>query len=161
MSNPFVLPLSASPWQSAADEFSRDPQPWRQMADRGEMHPRPQRISTRGCGYQAVIDGRRVALVNLSLTGAQVLGAVRVEPNQPTIVEIGWPHDKPECAAIARVRWVQAEPSERFNEEILRFGLAFEMWDVRRLKDILRHCERTLVPMSGIVSPWPTSSRPW
>ena len=89
-----------------------------------------------GSGYRAVIDGRQAALINLSLSGAQLRGPIRVRPDQPTIVKIGWPRDNQLCTAIARVRWVQFEPDASSGEGLYRVGLAFETWDVKGLKAI-------------------------
>ena len=90
-----------------------------------------------GSGYRAVIEGRHVDLVNLSLSGAQLRGPIRVLPDQPTIVKIGWPKHELLCTAIARVRWVQFEPDASSGAGVYRVGLSFETWDVRSLKEII------------------------
>jgi hypothetical protein len=94
-----------------------------------------------GSGYRAVIDGNPAALVNLSLTGAQLRGSVRVLPDQPAIIKIGWPQDEGPCTALARVRWVQFEPDSSMESGLYRVGIAFETWDVRTLRDIMRNLE--------------------
>ena len=76
--------------------------------------------------------------MNLSLTGAQLRGSVRVLPDQPAVVKIGWPQDDLPCTALARVRWVQFEPDSLTESGLYRVGLAFETWDVRSLRDIMR-----------------------
>jgi len=106
------------------------------------LRPRDQRVAMVGSGYRAIVDGRAVALVNLSLSGAQWRGAIRVRPDQPAIVKIGWPQDHQLCTALARVRWVQFEPDASRDESLYRVGIEFETWDVRRLKEIIRHCTR-------------------
>ena len=110
-----------------------------------------------GAGYRAVIDGQHVALINLSLSGAQIRSSMRVLRDQPAVVKIGWPQNEQLCAAIARVRWVHLESELSNDESLYRIGLAFETWDVRGLKEIIRHCGRTLVSRSEIVDLWSTS----
>ena len=100
--------------------------------------PRDRRVSMVGSGYRALIEGRQVALVNLSLSGAQLRGPMRLLPDQPAIVKIGWPKDDLLCTAIARVRWVQFEPDPSSETGLYRVGLAFETWDVRGLKELMR-----------------------
>ena len=119
----------------------------------GVHRPRSRRLEMLGSGYRAVIDGQCVALVNLSLTGAQVRGPHKVTRDQPAILRIGWPQDQRSCDAIARVRWVQVE-GDRSNVPAYRIGLTFETWDVRRLKEIMHHWRRTFDSHARPVDPW-------
>lgn len=155
MSSSLILPLAAALCDVDEDTRRRDPDARRGAADGSPVHrPRARRVGMVGAGYRAVVDGQHVALINLSLSGAQVRSSMSVLRDQPAIVKIGWPQDDQLCAAIARVRWVELE-SEGFNDErIYRVGLAFETWDVRGLKEIMRHCGRTFVSSSEIVDPW-------
>ena len=99
--------------------------------------PRASRLGMLGSGYHVLIDGQPVTLVNLSLSGVQVRGTVRVTLGQPVIVKIGWPQEANSFTAIARVRWVQQDPCTRTREAVHRIGLAFETWDVRQLREII------------------------
>jgi len=36
----------------------------------------------------------------------------------------------------------------------LHFNDAFETWDVRRLKEIIHHCERTFASKGEVIGPW-------
>jgi hypothetical protein len=141
MHHSLILPLAATPFLDLApDRFSQELQ--RRAADgRLSLRPRDQRVRMIGSGYRAVIDGNPAALVNLSLTGAQLRGTVRVLPDQPAIIRIGWPQDDLRCTALARVRWVQFEPDSSMESGLYRVGMAFETWDVRTLRDIMRHLE--------------------
>ncbi|HWF84102.1 MAG TPA: hypothetical protein VG222_04630, partial [Vicinamibacterales bacterium] len=65
-----------------------------------------------------------------------------------------WPHDAVSCSAIARVRWVDVESERPAAEPTYRMGLAFEQWDVRRLKEIMQHCTRTFQPRAKNNDPW-------
>jgi hypothetical protein len=135
-----VVPLAAPLWDASTDSRFRGPQAGNHVAAATEAaRVRAQRVGMLGSGYRAVIDGQQVALVNLSLSGAQLRGSIRVLPDQPMIVKIGWPQDEAACTAIARVRWVQFEPDPSKNSGLYRVGLAFETWDVRGLKEIMRH----------------------
>src|SRR4051812_33456286 len=69
----------------------------------GRLRPRDRRVTMLGSGYRAVLEGRPAAIVNLSMSGAQLRGAARVLPDQPAIVKIGWPLDDRQCAVLARV----------------------------------------------------------
>jgi PilZ domain len=139
MGHSLILPLAATPFLDlASDRFSLEHQ---RRDVRSSVRPRDQRVRMIGSGYRAVIDGKPAALVNLSLTGAQLRGTVRVLPDQPAIIKIGWPHDDLPCTALARVRWVQFEPDSSMESGLYRVGIAFETWDVRTLRDIMRHLE--------------------
>ena len=151
MSDLLILPLAAPLWDSSTDACFRDPHA---RDDAASARPRDRRVGMLGSGYRAVIDGRQVALVNLSLSGAQLRGPIRVLPDQPTIVKIGWPKNDLLCTAIARVRWVQFEPDPSSGEGLYRVGLAFETWDVRGLNEIISHREPTEAPKFGIVDSW-------
>jgi hypothetical protein len=164
MSDAFILPLWAAIGgdEADADEKARvqRPEPPRAAVERvatvervAPQRPRAQRLPMLSAGYRAAVDGTHVALVNLSLTGAQVRGLVGLRPDQPAVVKIGWPQDEQSCAAFARVRWVELENDPSSDQRIYRVGLAFETWDVRRLKDIMRHCERTFGRTAGISRP--------
>ncbi len=155
MSSSLILPLAAALCGVDEDTRRRDPEARREAAAGPLVHrPRARRVGMVGAGYRAVVDGQHVALINLSLSGAQVRSSMSVLRDQPAIVKIGWPQDDQLCAAIARVRWVELD-SEGFNDErIYRVGLALETWDVRGLKEIMRHCGRTFVSSSEIVDPW-------
>jgi PilZ domain len=155
MSDTLILPLAAALCDVDADTLRRDPGARREAADAAPVHrPRARRVGMVGAGYRAVIDGQHVALINLSLSGAQIRSSMRVLRDQPAIVKIGWPQDDQLCAAIARVRWVELESDHSNDERIYRVGLAFETWDVRGLKEIMRHCGRTFVSSSEVVDPW-------
>jgi hypothetical protein len=95
-----------------------------------------------GIGYRASIDDQAVSLINLSLSGVLVRGPVL--PTQSIIFKIGWPQDSVWCTALGRVRWARFERSNGQDEAAYRIGLEFETWDVRRLKEIMHHCRRTL-----------------
>ena len=152
MAESLILPLATPVWDSSADSYVRDLDARRRSADvPPAARPRDTRVAMLGSGYRAVIDGRKVALVNLSLSGAQLRGSIRVLPDQPAIVKIGWPQDELLCTAIARVRWVQFEPDPSMDEGLYRVGLEFETWDVRGLKKIIRHCGPALFPQFRIV----------
>ena len=139
MGHSLILPLAATPFLDLApDRFSLEHQ---RRDVRSSVRPRDQRVHMIGSGYRAVIDGKPAALVNLSLTGAQLRGTVRVLPDQPAIVKIGWPQDDLPCTALARVRWVQFEPDSSMESGLYRVGIAFETWDVRTLRDIMRNLE--------------------
>jgi hypothetical protein len=137
MSDLLILPLAAPVWDSSADACFEGPRARYQGQRAAFARARDRRVAMIGSGYRAVIDGRQVDLVNLSLSGAQLRGPIRVLPDQPTIVKIGWPKDDQLCTAIARVRWVQFEPGPSSGAGLYRVGLAFETWDVRGLKEIL------------------------
>ena len=154
MSDILVLPLAAPLGDSGAHRFVRNYAGHRTAEGTAALRPRAQRFAMLGSGYRVVMDSQDVALINLSLSGAQVRGSIRVSPDQPTIVNIGWPQDHLSCAAIARVRWVQMESQRSKNERAYRMGLVFETWDVRRLKEIMQHSRRTFVPRSEVIGPW-------
>lgn len=155
MSETLILPLATALCDVDADTLRRDPGAQRKAAGAAPVHrPRARRVGMVGAGYRAVIDGQHVALINLSLSGAQIRSSMRVLRDQPAIVKIGWPQDEQLCAAIARVRWVELESDRSNDERIYRVGLAFETWDVRGLKEIMRHCGRTFVSSSEVVDPW-------
>ncbi len=151
-----ILPFGSSLWDAYpgtwVQEIHEEPRSAR-AANRAAHRARAERLPMVGSGYRAVIDGQTVALINLSLTGAQVRGPVRVSENRPTILQIGWPQDKVSCSAIARVRWLEVESERPAAEPMYRMGLAFEQWDVRRLKEIMQHCARTSQPRSSN-DPW-------
>jgi PilZ domain len=150
-----VLSLEESLSESNVSRFFRDPQPKTQFPKaRRFERPRASRTGMLGSGYHVVIDGRHVALINLSLTGAQIRGPLRLERDQPVIVKIGWPQDRVSFTAIARVRWVQLEPEPRDNQPVYRTGVAFETWDVRRLKEIIQNCDRTSSPTAELIGTW-------
>ena len=155
MSNALILPLADALCGVDEDTRRRDPEARREAAGGPLVHrPRARRVGMVGAGYRAVVDGQHVALINLSLSGAQVRSSMSVLRDQPAIVKIGWPQDDQLCAAIARVRWVELESEGSNDERVYRVGLAFETWDVRGLKEIMRHCGRTFVSSSEIVDPW-------
>ena len=154
MSDLLILPLAAPVWDSSTDAYFRDPQGREDAEEAASARPRDRRVGMLGSGYRAVIDGRQVALVNLSMTGAQLRGPIRVLPDQPTIVKIGWPKNDQLCTAIARVRWVQFEPDPSTGEGLYRVGLAFETWDVRGLKEIMRQRGSKDAPKFGVVDSW-------
>ena len=142
---PLILPLSAS--LRSADADTRFPDlavPSRPADERAADRPRAARVGMLGSGYQVQIDGQTVALVNLSLSGVQIRGSIRLLPDQPSIVKIGWPLEEMACAAIARVRWVRVESGPSKDEEVYRAGLVFETWEVQRLKKIMHHRGRSV-----------------
>jgi hypothetical protein len=157
MSNTMTLPMAVPLWDSEPESVVVE----RPVPAFVEPVPRPRRPRARaervgmlGSGYRVVVEDRHVALVNLSMSGAQVRGAIPAARDQPLIFKIGWPQDRDACAAIARVRWVRLESEEAQREAIYRIGLAFETWDVRRLKEIIRHCERTFASRVEVIGPW-------
>ena len=139
LSDTLILPLAIPVLDSSFDRRSPDRNVRRPTDSRSGLRPRDQRVVALGSGYRALIDGNPVALVNLSLSGAQLRGPLRVRPDQPAIVKIGWPQEELPCTALARVRWVQFEPDFSRNESLYRVGIAFEAWDVRSLREIIRH----------------------
>lgn len=158
MSNTLILPIAVPLWdleqETAVVERPAPPL----VVD---VQPRPRRPRARaervgmfGSGYRVVVEDHDVALVNLSLSGAQVRGSIQLSRDQPLIFKIGWPQDREACAAIARVRWVSLESEASQREAIYRMGLAFETWDVRRLKEIIHHCERTFRSKVEVIGPW-------
>jgi hypothetical protein len=155
VSVPLLPPVMAPVLDSSAAGISRDLRASRRAAEASAAdRPRARRVAMLGSGYRAVIDGKHMALINLSLSGAQIRGPIRVLPDQPITVNIGWPQDELSCTAIARVRWVIVEPESSNDEEICRIGLAFETWDVRALREIMQHSARTFAPRSEINGPW-------
>lgn len=157
MSDILVLPMAVPLWDAESEPIVVErPAPHFVAVEPRRRRPRPRadRVGMFGSGYRVVVDDRLVALVNLSMSGAQVRGPIQVSREQPLIFKIGWPQDREACAAIARVRWVSLESEDSQREAIYRMGLAFETWDVRRLKEIIRHCERTFAPKVEVVDPW-------
>ena len=156
MSNTLILPMAVPLWDSEPDSVVERPAPALVDARPRPRRPRAraERVGMLGSGYRVVVEERQVGLVNLSMTGAQVRGTIQAARDQPLIFKIGWPQDREACAAIARVRWVRLDSEEAQREAIYRIGLAFETWDVRRLKEIIRHCERTFAQKVEVVGPW-------
>jgi hypothetical protein len=165
MSNSLILPMAVPLWdweretavvERPAPRIVEVEAPALVTVEPRRRRPRPraERVGMFGSGYRVVVDDRQVALVNLSMSGAQVRGPIEVSRDQTLIFKIGWPQDRDACAAIARVRWVSLESGESRCEGIYRMGLAFETWDVRRLKEIVRHCERTFATKVEVVGPW-------
>ncbi len=142
-----VLPFGSSLWDSCPGTWFREThaeQKSARAANRAAHRARAQRQPMVGSGYRAAVDGQTVALINLSVTGAQVRGPVHVPKNRPTILQIGWPQDAVSCSAIARVRWLEVESETPEAGATYRMGLAFEEWDVRRLKEIMQNCARAV-----------------
>ena len=140
MADSLILPL-ASPVIDLLYEAEQTLFP--QDASRpGRLRARDQRVAMVGSGYRAVLEGRPAAIVNLSMSGAQLRGTARVLPDQPAVVKIGWPLDDRQCAVLARVRWVRFEPDAARDEALYRVGMEFETWDVARLKEIMRYLRR-------------------
>lgn len=157
MSNTLILPMAVPLWDAEPQTVIVErPAPCLVEAEPRRRRPRARadRVGMFGSGYRVVVDERLVALVNLSLSGAQVRGPIQVSRDQPLIFKIGWPQDREACAAIARVRWVSLESEEAERDTIYRMGLAFETWDVRRLKEIIRHSERMFAPKGEVIGPW-------
>jgi PilZ domain len=141
-----VLPFAASLWDPDTVNPLRTQVERRQHVEASSHRERALRVRMQGSGYRAVVDDRSVSLINLSLSGVLVRGPMRLLPSQSIIFKIGWPQDGQLCAAIGRVRWVEFEPAEKQDEAPCRVGLAFETWDVRRMKEIIHHCRRMVVP---------------
>jgi hypothetical protein len=139
MSEPLILPLVVPVLESGTDGYSYELRAVRHDPGRASQRPRDRRVGMVGAGYRAVLDGQPAALINLSMSGVQLRGVTRVRPDQPAIVKIGWPQDNLLCTALARVRWVQFEPDPTRSESLYRVGMAFETWDVRELREIMRH----------------------
>jgi hypothetical protein len=137
MGDLLILPLAALVREPRAEAYFSEPHAARVCDEAIASRPRDRRVGMLGSGYRAAIDGRQASLINLSLSGAQLRAPVRVRPDQPTIIKIGWTRDDLLCSAIARVRWVQFEPDASSGEGLYRVGLAFETWDVQRLKAML------------------------
>lgn len=152
MADALLLPLSATLGDVDADALTRNSDAPRRVVA-AAPRPRANRVGMLHAGYRAAIDGQRVALVNLSLTGAQIRSLTRVLPEQPAIIKIGWPQDEQSCAALARVRWVELDDERSGEQVIYRVGLAFETWDVKKLKDIVRHCERMFGRKPEMIDP--------
>ena len=157
MSSTLILPMAVPLWDAGPESVVVE-RPAPALVDseprRRRPRPRAERVGMFGSGYRVVVEDRQVALVNLSMSGAQVCGAVHAARDQPLIFKIGWPQDRDACAAIARVRWVSLQSDEAQREAIYRIGLAFETWDVRRLKEIIRHSERTFASKVEVIGPW-------
>jgi hypothetical protein len=152
---PSVVSLEESLSESNVSRFFRDaPSKTELPRARRFERPRAARTGMLGSGYRVVIDGRQVALINLSLTGAQLRGPLRLERDQPVLVKIGWPQDHLSFAAIARVRWVQLEAEPRDNQPVYRTGVVFETWDVRRLKEIIQSRGRGSSPTAELIGTW-------
>ncbi len=140
MADSLILPL-ASPVLDLLSEAEQILS--RHQASRtGKLRPRDKRVAMMGSGYRAILEGRPAAIVNLSMSGAQLRGAARVLPDQPAVVKIGWPLDDRQCAVLARVRWVRFEPDTARDQGLYRVGMEFETWDVARLKEIMRYLRR-------------------
>ena len=155
MSNTLILPMAVPLWDSEPESVVVERSALVEPAPRARrQRARAERVGMFGSGYRVVVEDRQVALVNLSMSGAQVRGAIHTARDQPLIFKIGWPQDREACAAIARVRWVSLDSEEPQREAIYRIGLAFETWDVRRLKEIIRHCERTFASKVEVIGPW-------
>jgi hypothetical protein len=140
---PLILPLASPVLFDRPNTYTLELRPSRAEAgaSSGPHRPRDPRIVMVGSGYRARLDGQPTSIVNLSLSGAQLRGPARVLPDQPAIIKIGWPlGEHLLCTVLARVRWVQFEPAG--DESCYRVGMSFETWDVRQLKDILRHSRR-------------------
>jgi hypothetical protein len=73
---------------------------------------------------------------------------------QPVLVHIGWPQDTLSFTAIARVRWVQPEGDSGESESIYRIGLAFDTWDVRRVKEIIASRGAPAAPKANVAGIW-------
>jgi len=154
-SDALILPMAVPLWDSEPETLIVErPAPQPAAPQRRRQRPRADRVGMYGSGYRVVIDDQHVALVNLSFSGAQVRGPLQVSRDQSLIFKIGWPQDRTSCDAIARVRWVCLDADESQREGIYRMGLAFETWDVRRLKEIIRHCERTFATKVEVIGPW-------
>ena len=152
MADALILPLSAALADVDADTLTLDSEAPRRVAA-AALRPRAHRVGMLHAGYRAAVDGQRVALINLSLTGAQIRSLTRVLPEQPAIIKIGWPQDQQSCAALARVRWVELDGEPSAEQMIYRVGLAFETWDVKKLKDIMRHCGRMFGQKPEMIDP--------
>jgi hypothetical protein len=142
MSESVVLPLAAALWDPDTTDGFRDQIGQRGSRDPASLHQRALRVRMQGTGYRALIDEQPVSLVNLSLSGVLVRGPMLVLPSQSIIFKIGWPQDERPCAAIGRVRWVRVGNASGHNEAVCEVGVAFETWDVRRLKEIMHDCRR-------------------
>jgi PilZ domain len=154
-SDTLILPMAVPLWDSEPETLMVERPAQRAVTpQRRRQRPRADRVGMYGSGYRVVIDDQHVALVNLSFSGAQVRGPIQVSRDQPLIFKIGWPQDRTSCDAIARVRWVCLDADEAQREGIYRVGLAFETWDVRRLKEIVRHRERTFATKIEVIGPW-------
>jgi hypothetical protein len=151
---PVVLAL-APPAESHGNRGVREAQPSRSApATRAVQRPRGLRAGMVGAGYRVLIDGQQVTLINLSLSGVQVRGAVHPVLAQPVLVHIGWPQDTLSFTAIARVRWVQPEGVSGESESIYRIGLAFDTWDVRRVKEIIASRGAPAAPKANVAGIW-------
>jgi hypothetical protein len=146
MPESLVLPLAAAIWSPRPAFIFRDDQIGQRALDEVSNRRGALRLHMQGTGYRGVIDDRPVALIDLSVSGVQTRGPFRVRPDQSIIFKIGWPQDKLSCTALGRVQWVRFEPARPEADASYRIGLAFETWDVRLLREIMHHCQRTLVP---------------
>jgi len=157
MSNTLILPMAVPLWDSEQESVVVErpaPPPVDAEPRRRRPRARAERVGMLGSGYRVLVEERQVGLVNLSTSGAQIRGAIQAARDQPLIFKIGWPQDRDACAAIARVRWVTLETEEAQRDAIYRVGLAFETWDVRRLKEIIHHCERAFAQKVEVIGPW-------
>jgi hypothetical protein len=154
-SSSLILPMAIPLWHSEPETLIvKRPPTLAAVTVPHRQRPRAERVGMYGAGYRVVVEEQQVSLVNLSVSGAQVRGSIKASRNQPLIFRIGWPQDRTSCDAIARVRWVCLDPDGSPREGIYRIGLAFETWDVRRLKEIIRHCERTFGTKVEAIGPW-------
>lgn len=86
--------------------------------------------------FRCTADGQPVTLVDLSRLGAQVAAEVTVRPGQSVVLNIVRGHDMP-TVVLARVKWLRLEPGAAHEGRSSRCGLVFEMWDVRRINEIV------------------------
>src|SRR5213596_878575 len=97
MSNTLILPMAVPLWDSGPETILVErPAPRIVAVEPRRRRPRPRaaRVGMFGSGYRVVVDDRHVALVNLSMSGAQVRGPIEVARDQTLIFKIGWPQDR-------------------------------------------------------------------
>ena len=142
MRHSLILPLAAIPnIDVASDRFSHELQR-RPAHGRASLRPRSQRVRMLGSGYRVVIDGNPAALREPVAVG-RAAARFGARPPGPA----GRRRRSAGLRTTCRARpWracggCSSEPDSLTESGLYRVGLAFETWDVRSLRDIMRHLD--------------------